>query len=348
MTSLKKLIPSTLLAILFCIGFASFAFAEVEEDQDSYYFAKELSCVREGFHSATGLELSEKWLGFLAMGVQTQKNYNTRTEPDRNESDKLVADGDARQESYHRYRLRRRVIELIQTYGTCLEQKLDSSGNLTGKKTMTEFSKEKSVKLVGGFLSNDKVIGRERQVVSDYIAGRYGKSTDLSPASKSGIEVYRNVFGLSASFDPSKVFGYDDETWKKSSLEDRRQIYFESFLKCALNSKDDPNCKTMINTERPEGLELRNCLQDIQSLKKSKWFKNDVANRENSAVLCESMSKECNLNSGHFCRPWKTYQQEKPNKVTTKPVSGSLFDAVDAPAASQKTEASDSSKGLQK
>jgi hypothetical protein len=273
----------------------------------------ELKCVADGVEIATegpnhseGLRPSEKYIALL--GFAAQRNY------------KGVGNSGAGRELYLE-----RVIQMLQANGFCMANKLDGGGVPTSQLGYGDVVRDKSNKAapylmyaVAGLRSREQKDGNTKSALD----------------TKQMKEVVK-YFGFQDESHIQNIFKHDG--WSSLEPDQRQRLFSEHVENTSAVDPENQNSLRGMYASNEYGEGLKNCFSQMKLMQNSNTIFNlkntKNGRRPDSRKFCETVAKECKLESTTFCSVstptfTKTNDAPKPTGAGSNRGSRSIFDGV--------------------
>lgn len=270
---MKKIILAT--TILF-YSFTSNG-ENLNEETVSFVEQNELACISEGIKQKTNHRPSDRYLSLLAaIAYQNADLPNKSGTTNRN-----IRVNDELKQS-----IQKRIIENIQAFGFCIENKIDSKGLVSQQKGYAPISTYK----------HDSAEDIRMMFVSEY------KSSDRAKN-----KVANDYFGFNSFHAMNNLFYTKD--WNHKTQK-QRQDFFRDKLASAIKEPTNYSRSVASSAEYTFaqgdlGEAAKECVKQLEG-----WTKpenNTIFNHSKGAVpsenvaLCKTISKECGFKNDNFC-----------------------------------------------
>lgn len=263
-------------------------------DSEALEFMK-LDCVYDGIKEATSgtpledLNPSRRWLAFLGAGAQhfymvTPKYSSTLAMPTKLRKEYEAAGVENPQEQYLI-----KVIQMVQAYGFCSDKKLTANAEITEQVGFGDLT-NKTKKLRTGFLASREI--NEKALLNQLSSGnaREDKRQNYN-------EMIRDL-SLSMGFKSEEGLKdlFRPDIFVSASVTERREIFNNFATRSWQSSGGESPTSPTLDTQTDDGLKMRHCIEDIQTLqKKSSFFQVTGPKAGNNKKLCKAMANACEV-----------------------------------------------------
>lgn len=277
--------------------------------------AAELKCVADGVEIATegpdhsqGLRPSEKYIALLGFAVQ--RNYKGAN----------AANGGSGRDLYLE-----RVIQMIQANGFCMANRLDGGGVPTSQVGYGDIVRDKSNKAAPYLLM--AVSGLQSKEVKN-------GNTQSALDTKQMKEVIK-YFGFQDESYIQNLFKHPN--WSGMDPTQRQALFSENVESTSPTSPENRTSSRGMYASNEYGEGLKDCFSQLKLMQNSNTIFNlKKGRRADNRKFCETVAKECRLESTTFCSvSTPTFvkpppdQAPRPTSTDGKGGSGiSIFDRV--------------------
>lgn len=267
-----------------------------QADDKNFLQTAELKCVADGVEIATGpggkigLRPSEKYIALLGFAVQ--RNYKSVNSAKGGDDRRLYLE---------------RVIQMLQADGFCIANQLDGGGVPTAQVGYGDIVSDKSNKAapyliyaVAGLRSKEQKDGNTQSALD---------STQMREVIK--------YFGFKDESDIQNIF--KDDSWSSLNPDQRQKLLSE-------NVEND----MYANNEYGDG--LKDCFNQMKLMRNRDTIFNfkgvKDGRRSDSRKFCETVAKECKLESTTFCSVSAPTFKKDAGTDSSSGSGQSIFDSV--------------------
>lgn len=300
---MKKIILLSIVAIL-----SNNVYAETPSaDQNAKSFSEqnELACISDAIKQKTNQAPSDRYLSLLAsIAFQNAHLPTTGQDTQRN----------IRVNNQLKENIQKRIIESIQTFGFCVENKLDKKGVVTKEKGYSNISSYKK----------DSPDDIRMLFISEYQSSENAKN-----------KAAQEYFGFTSFNKINELFYTKD--WNHKTQK-QRQDFFRARLQTAMNeatlsdssSRNVASSSDAIFEKNEVGEAAKECVKQLDGWTKPEndtIFNHNKGSVESENVaLCKSMAKECGFSNDKFCESKNDVPGVMAHQITTNThTSNSLF-----------------------
>ncbi|HEY8272246.1 MAG TPA: hypothetical protein VIG33_15250 [Pseudobdellovibrionaceae bacterium] len=270
----------------------------------------ELKCVADGVEIATGpggslgLRPSEKYLALLGFAVQRNyKSVNSST-------------GGFNRELYLQ-----RVIQILQADGFCVANKLDGGGAPTSQVGYGDVVRDKS-----------NAVGRYLIYAVTGLKSKEDKNGDTqSVLTADQVNEVIKYFGFQNETYIQNLFRHDN--WSSLEPDARQKLFSDNVESTSATAPEDRTSVSGMYSSNEYGEGLKDCFAQMKQMQSKSTifnFKNLLKGRSSGGrKFCETVAKECQLESTTFCSiSAPTFKTEGNGSTPGSTGEGSIFDKL--------------------